>query len=203
MRSVEVFADVFCPFTHVGLRRFVDRIDADGADVVLRVRAWPLELVNGAPMEPNMLAAKIEVLRGSVAPELFAGFDPSRLPTTSLPALALAAAGYRVDDVTGQRASLHLRDALFENGANIADTDVLADLASSLGITDPSIGAADVLADWHDGQARGVLGSPHYFVDGAGYFCPALQIEHIDGELVVQPDPTSFDEFVARCIHGG
>jgi hypothetical protein len=54
-----------------------------------------------------------------------------------------------------------------------------------------------------DGEARGVLGSPHYFVDGAGFFCPALHIDHLDGALVVQPDPAAFDEFVARCIDGG
>jgi hypothetical protein len=49
-RLVEVFADVGCPFAHVGLRRFVERRDELGRDdVVLWVRAWPLELVNARP----------------------------------------------------------------------------------------------------------------------------------------------------------
>jgi hypothetical protein len=50
---IEVFADAGCPFTHVGLRRLVEHRDHAGRDdVVLRVRAWPLELVNGHPLDP-------------------------------------------------------------------------------------------------------------------------------------------------------
>ncbi|MFT3855079.1 MAG: DsbA family protein [Ilumatobacteraceae bacterium] len=200
MKVVEVFADVVCPFTHVGLHRFVDRLVATGADVAVRVRAWPLELVNGAPLDPAMVAEKVAVLRCSVAPDLFAGFDPARWPSTSLPALALVAAAYRVDDVTGLRASLLVRDVLFEDDADITDPAVLAAIAAALGVDDPSSGEADVLADWRDGRARGVQGSPHFFVDGEGFFCPALHIEHVDGHLVVRPDPGSFDAFVDRCL---
>ena len=55
--TVEVFADVLCPFTHVGLPRFVDRRRALGrADVTLQVRAWPLEIVNGQPLDPPFIA---------------------------------------------------------------------------------------------------------------------------------------------------
>jgi hypothetical protein len=31
MRQIEVFADVACPFTHVGLRRLIAERDAGGA----------------------------------------------------------------------------------------------------------------------------------------------------------------------------
>jgi hypothetical protein len=49
VRVVEVFADVSCPFAHVGLRRLVEQRDKLARDdIVLRVRAWPLELVNGS-----------------------------------------------------------------------------------------------------------------------------------------------------------
>ena len=54
MDALEVFADVCCPFTHVGLRRIVRRRAELGRDdVVLVVRAWPLELVNGVPLDPE------------------------------------------------------------------------------------------------------------------------------------------------------
>ena len=53
--TVEIFADVTCPFTHVGLRLVADRLTQLGA--VCRVRAWPLEWVNGEP-----LAGDAEVL---------------------------------------------------------------------------------------------------------------------------------------------
>ena len=94
---VEVFADVCCPFTHVGLRRLVQRRDEVGGDLELVVRAWPLELVNGAPLDGDLIAEEIEELRKQVAADLFVGFDRGRFPATSLPALELAAAAYRHD----------------------------------------------------------------------------------------------------------
>ena len=55
--------------------------------VVLRVRAWPLELVNGEPLAADLVAEEVRELREQVAPDLFAGFDPTRFPATSLPAM--------------------------------------------------------------------------------------------------------------------
>ena len=78
-RLIETFADVCCPFTHVGLRRLSDRRDHSGrTDVALWVRAWPLEIVNGDPLDPVMIAEEVDALRASVAPDLFASFDPSK-----------------------------------------------------------------------------------------------------------------------------
>ena len=89
-RIVEVFADVRCPFAHVGLLRFVERRRELGADdISLVVRAWPLELVNGTPLDAAMIAQKVRALRDEVAPALFRGFDEGNFPATSMPALRL------------------------------------------------------------------------------------------------------------------
>jgi hypothetical protein len=111
MDVIEVFADVSCPFTHVELRRLVARRAAEGhATPVLVVRAWPLELVNGQPLDPGFVAEEVGALREQVAPDLFAGFDPAAFPVTSIPALALAHAAYAVDAPTGERCpSLDIR----------------------------------------------------------------------------------------------
>jgi len=200
MRTVEVFADVRCPFAHVGLRRLVARRDAAGADVALWIRAWPLELVNGAPLEGALIAEEVDELRDQVAPDLFAGFDPSHYPPTSLPALGLAAAAYRQDPSLGERASLMLRDAMFEQGRDIAQSEELYHLADDLGLDGPIDAAAVVLDDWDEGRRRGVVGSPHFFVDGNGFFCPALQIERLDGHLHIAYDLDRFEAFVERCL---
>ena len=93
MQTLEVFADVACPFAHAGLARFHAFRVQRGLDApVLRVRAWPLEIVNGAPLDPEMIAEEVDALRASVAPDLFGSFDPSKFPSTSIPAMALAAA---------------------------------------------------------------------------------------------------------------
>ena len=60
---------------------------------VVRVKAWPLELVNGEPLAAALVAEEGPTLRAQVAPDLFEGFDRSRFPTTSLPAMALAGCG--------------------------------------------------------------------------------------------------------------
>ena len=90
---IEVFADVGCPLTHVGLRRFVERRAELGRDdIVLHVRAWPLEIVNKRPLDPAFIAEEVGEIREQVAPDLFVGLGEASFPASSLPALALAAA---------------------------------------------------------------------------------------------------------------
>ena len=95
---IEVFADIWCPFAHVGLRAIEEqRALAGRHDVVIWVRAWPLELVNGAPLDPLVTNEHAEDLRDQVAPDLFRGLDVVRFPTSTLEALALANRAYRTD----------------------------------------------------------------------------------------------------------
>lgn len=199
---IEVFADVACPFTHVGLRRFVDARSARHRDdVELRVRAWPLEVVNGAPLDPQFIAEEIDEIRGQVAPSVFAGFDPDRFPASSFPALALADSAYRVSPALGEAMSLALRDELFEHGQDIADADVLDRLASRFGVSRPRDERAPVLADHAEGLRRGVIGSPHFFTPAGGYFCPALDVGRDSrGHLRISADPEGFDAFLADCF---
>lgn len=201
--AIEVYADIGCPFTHIGLRevlRWRDRVGRD--DVALRVRAWPLELVNGAPLDPATTEAHIEDLRSQVAPGLFALFDPDHFPRTTLPALALAAAAYRRDDGTGEAVSLALRDSLFEQGRDISRPEVLAEVATAfgLGATGPEDEEA-VLAEWHEGESRGVEGSPHFFCGDVDAFCPSLDISTgRTGDVHVRRDTEALDRFLARCF---
>jgi hypothetical protein len=56
------------------------------------------------------------------------------------------------------------------------------------------------VADWDDGRRRGVQGSPHFFVGDRGWFCPALDIDHVDGHLRIVFDRAGFDEFTDRAL---
>jgi predicted DsbA family dithiol-disulfide isomerase len=205
LRVVEVFADVTCPFTHVGLRRLVEertRVERD--DVVLRVRAWPLELVNDAPLTGSFVGEEIAGLRETVAPDLFEGFDPTHFPATTIPALTLVASAYRRGDRIGEAVSLALRTALFEEGRDIADRDELTSIARSVGVdVDDRSARASVYDDWHDGQRRGVIGSPHFFVDGKASFCPTLDIERVDGRLQIDFDREAYATFIESVFGEG
>ena len=202
--TIEVFADIWCPFTHVGLRRIVDaRHRAGHDDMPVVVRAWPLELINGAPMDPAATRAKGRLLREQVAPTQFTDVA-EHFPTSTLAALALESRAYQLSAGTGLAASLALRDALFEHGRDISDPAVLADVATALGIGMPDeADSARVLADHEEGQRRGVIGSPHFFHGPDSSFCPSLDIRRDDhGELVIRLDAKGLDDFLARCFAG-
>lgn len=200
MAVIEVFADVRCPFTHAGLRRLVERREERGGGPALRVRAWPLELVNGEPMDVDLVDEEVRALREQVAPDLFAGFSPAAFPETSLPALALTAAAYERDVEAGERVALALRWAMFEEGRDIADPEVLGDIARSAGMTweDGDVGQR-VLDEWREGGERGVLGSPHYFVGTEGWFCPTLDISRDDAGFHISDNPPARDMLLERA----
>jgi predicted DsbA family dithiol-disulfide isomerase len=200
--SVDVFADVVCPFTHVGLRRFMARRAQLGTEAPrLHVRAWPLELVNGAPFDPAYVAHHVDELRRQVSPELFAGFTPEAVPRTSMPAFELVAQAYTVDDATGEAVSLAVRTALFEDGLDVTDPAVLATIGDAHGVGTPGGEArARVAADFEEGQRRGVQGSPEFFLGTRGYFCPGLDIERIGDDLVIAPATERFEAFLDDCF---
>lgn len=201
MNVLEVYADIWCPFTHVGLKRLVERREAEGTALLLRVHPWPLELVNGAPLDPGFVAEEVEELQAQVAPGLFAGFREDRFPETTLPALALVESAYGADDGLGEATSLRLRDALFELGRDVSDEAVLAEIGADLGVPRPGPAEHDaVRASWERGRDRGVVGSPHFFTRTEDFFCPALDIERVDGHLRISMDQPAFERFLASCF---
>lgn len=201
---VEVFADVGCPFTHLGLRRVVEERQRRGrTDVVLRVRAWPLELVNGRPLDAAFIAEEVGDIRAQVAPDQFRSFQEAAFPGSTMPAMCLAAAAADRDPRIAESVALAVRTALFEDGHDVGNDDVLAGIAADHDLVWPPDDTerarleAAVRADWDEGRRRGVVGSPHFFTTGDGFFCPALDVgrdEH--GHLRVHADPEGFDAFL-------
>ncbi len=199
---IEMFADVSCPFAYVGLRRLVDARAARGSHAQIRVRAWPLEWINGRQLQPDFVAAEISGLRAGVAPQLFNGFDPARFPDTTIAALGLAAAAYEMDAGVGERLSLRLREALFEEGRDLTDAAELRAIGRAFGVEPLSGSATEALvrADWERGRARGVLGSPHFFAGGRSWFCPSLRIHHEGSEFEVDLDTVALEDFYATAL---
>jgi predicted DsbA family dithiol-disulfide isomerase len=203
MELLEVYADVACPFAHAGLRRLVAERAARGvSEPLLRVRAWPLERVNDEPHQGSSTAPKVAALRAGVAPGLFAGFEPAAFPASSLAALAAEAAAYRAGPEIGERFSLAIRSALFDEGADVADPAVLERVGAEVGApgTTPD-DVSQVHADHAAGKARGVDGSPHFFTaSGADFFCPSMDIQRQGGAIQVTFDVVGFDRFTAAVF---
>jgi predicted DsbA family dithiol-disulfide isomerase len=176
-KTVEVYADIWCPFAHLSLQTVRKLRDRYSPEVPVVVRAWPLELVNGKPLDPDVTATHVAELRRDVAPTLFAGFRPESMPGSTLNALALVEAANDLDPWVGERLSFDLRDILFEQGQRI-DEAVLIMLAVETGLNPSVLGdLGRVEARLDEGRRRGVRGSPHLFVGRAGLFCPLLDIE--------------------------
>lgn len=207
---IEVFAELTCPFTHLALRRVVQRRRDGGlSEPHLRIRPWPLELVNGKPLDPHHVGKEIRALRVQISPDLFAGFDEASFPDTSMPGFRVVEAAYAVDEVTGERVSLELRDALFEEGRDISDPEVLGVIAAAHGVDGwgEGLGAA-VERSYAEGQERGVEGSPHFFVGGYSAFCPLLDIQKDDaGDFHLALDETAvnalLDSWFAAAYESG
>lgn len=196
--TVEVFAEITCPFAYVGLKHVVEHVAELDVPVDIVVRAWPLEWVNGAGLDVAGVQTKAEVLRAQLGIHEFAGLSADSWPSTTVPALALAAAAYDVDAATGLAVSLALRNALFEEGTDISDPGELAVLARAHGVEFDPADDSRLRADYEDGQARGVKGSPHYFVASDDFFCPALDLgRDADNHLTAHFDPAGLGQFLA------
>jgi predicted DsbA family dithiol-disulfide isomerase len=197
---VEVFADISCPFAHLSLKMVPDRLAEIDRHVDLTVRAWPLEWVNGAPFEASHIGEEITALEASLDTDAFGGFRPDTWPATTIPAFNLADAALRVDRALGLAVSLRLRSALFEEGLDVGDPDVLATIAAEFDLAPPAREAdQNVLDDYAEGKRRGVRGSPDFWVGDDEYFCPALDVGHDDDEnLTADFDPAGLRRFLER-----
>jgi predicted DsbA family dithiol-disulfide isomerase len=202
-RTIEVYADIACPFTHVGLRRFVATRKKRGSQRRLHIHAWPLEFENGKPLDRELVAREVAALRASVAPDLFKGFENGAWPSTSVPAFGLAAVAYELDERVGEAVSLALRDALFEDGLDIAAPETLEDIGRRFGVLVPDIASSSdaARADWARGHRLGVKGSPHFFVDGRDWFCPGLIIEHDEHGFAIRSAGKRAEEFLAAALN--
>ncbi|HSM67272.1 MAG TPA: DsbA family protein [Ilumatobacteraceae bacterium] len=196
--QVEVFADITCPFTHVGLKQVVRHVAEMAVPCDVIVRAWPLEWVNGRPLDVDAVVVKAAALTEQLGVDDFGGLRADRWPTSTIPALELAAAAYARDAATGLAVSMELRSALFEHGVDVADADALRLIASAHHLDVADAGDA-VRRDYELGQERGVRGSPHFFVDDDGFFCPALDLGHdADGHLTARFDAAMLADFFQR-----
>ena len=202
--AIEVFADIWCPFAHVGLNAVREqRAHAGREDVAIKVRSWPLEWVNGHPMEEEATLEHARHLRDQVSPDLFADVARSPFPTSTLDALVLAAAAYDASDERGEEVSFELRDAFFEHGRDVSDQRVLVDIAHACQVAVPDLNdRSAVERDWREGQSRGVKGSPHFFYAETEVFCPTLSITRDASQgMKIERDLERLHDFLGICFH--
>jgi 2-hydroxychromene-2-carboxylate isomerase len=123
-------------------------------------------------------------------------------PITSIPALGLTSAAYALDESLGSMVGLAVRDALFEEGRDVSDPAVLAEIGRAFGVVPPDLAWADdaVRSDWQCGRERGVQGSPHFFIGDRSWFCPSLDIRHDQNGFDIRLSGDGMREFYAAAF---
>jgi predicted DsbA family dithiol-disulfide isomerase len=151
--------------------------------------------------DPGAIREKISLISEQLGVHDFDGFSTDAWPSTTFPALNLAAAAYEVDRPTGLAASLALRSALFEQGRDVSAPEVLADVAGQFHLQPPGDEpAASVTGDYAEGKRRGVRGSPDFFIGDDEFFCPSLDLGHDDdGTLTSRFDADGLRQLIATA----
>lgn len=174
--TVIVYSDLHCPWAFVAVHRLRRARDANGLDVVLDHRAWPLELVNGRGTPREIVEPETAVL-AQHEEDLFSRFRGTSWPSTFLPAFEVVAAARRALGLeAAEEVDYALRLAFFRDGADLSVRPALAAAIESAGVDvdavlkvwDGEPVRADVLDDFARSKDLPIQGSPQIFWPGGG-----------------------------------
>lgn len=217
--TIAVFADLACPFAHVTLHRLHTarrRLGLDAA-VHFRHRAFPIELLNGAPGTRHGSDSEIPVL-GALEPDagwqLWQGPD-YHYPSTLLLAYEAVHAATAQSLMSGERLDRALRLAFWADSRPIHmhhEILAIANEVDGLGTDqlDNDLRAGTyrgaVFDDHHTSGTDAVTMSPHVFLpDGTSITNPGVTV-HWCGDwakgfpVVDDDDPTVIDDILRRSV---
>ncbi|AOS64621.1 DsbA family oxidoreductase [Actinoalloteichus hymeniacidonis] len=215
---IVVFSDIWCSFAHIAVHRLhttrarlglTDRVRFD-------LRAFPLELLNGAPSPRAGTDSEVGRM-GQQEPA--AGWqlwqDKEYLyPSTTLPALEAVIAAKEQSLHASEQLDLALRRAFWAESRCISNRAVILAAAESTDAVD----VAALTEALDDGRARRSLSddaaisatervvcSPHLFLpDGTDHANPGIEV-HWEGDygvgwpVVGKDDPNAFEELLKRA----
>lgn len=213
-KTVVVFADIGCPWAHAAVHRFYEtRARLGLEEIVLDVRAFPLEVFNSRPTPKRTLDAEIPVA-GGLSPD--AGWQlwarqPFEYAVTTLPAMESVYAA-KVQSVRGaETLDRLLRKAFFGESRTISMRHVILDVARSVPELDLDRLAKDLdsgtfrrnlFDDFELAKTSAVKGSPHFFApDGSDFHNPGVKL-HWEGDagtgfpVVDEDDPSVFESLL-------
>jgi predicted DsbA family dithiol-disulfide isomerase len=217
-RTIAVWSDLYCPWSHVAVWRLWEARRRLGLDDVVAFdhRIFPLELFNSEPTPFDTIAAEIPVC-GRLAPragwQLWQGPLTEWPVTTLLPMEAVQAAksqSLRASEqldralrtaFLGESRCISLRHVILEAANECDDVDV-ARLAAAI---DAGKARHRIADDWDVAKREGVRGSPHLFLAyGTDVQNPGVTFhwegEHGNGFPVVDSDdPSVYDGLLRRA----
>jgi predicted DsbA family dithiol-disulfide isomerase len=210
--AVVVYSDPRCPWARVAVRRLLDRLEQRGLATELAVdhRWFPLG-DDAMPADGDALDSKLEPLR-SLEPDAgwhrWSGAGTS-FPDSSELAAAWIQAAKRVSPAASTALDRALREALFAEGRDISDEDVLAEVAASVPevATDVDLVRSEVASGRPQDELERhaelagtdlVPASPTIVLtDGTTWTNPGIEFRTDDGVPVIEADePTAYGDIV-------
>ncbi|PZG13313.1 DsbA family oxidoreductase [Nonomuraea aridisoli] len=175
--KVEIFSDVVCPWCYIGHTRFAraaERFRAKGGTIEVTMR--PFQLDPSAPEKAEPIIPAMERKFGPNARQMIdrvvgvAEADGLEMDYASaLSANTLEA--HRLIEVAtrqglGKEMAERLFRAYFAEGRDVADREVLAELAAEVGVQDTGEGAEAVREQIDRARALGISGVPLFLFEG-------------------------------------
>jgi predicted DsbA family dithiol-disulfide isomerase len=188
MVRVTIWSDIHCPWAGAIVHRLRAARDAEGLDVLLDPRPWPLELVNRQGTPHDIVMTEIAVL-AQHEPSMYASYAGDSWPSTFMPAFELVAAARRVHgDKGAEEVDYALRRAFLRKGIDVSISSGLRaaldlavaggaqiDVETVLKVWGSEPVRADVLADYERSTQLPIKGSPQIFLpDGSTEHNPGL-----------------------------
>lgn len=213
--TIVVFADLGCPWAHVGVHRLHSARQRLGleASVGMDVRAFPLEIINAQPTPFKGLQNEIPelaVMEPDAGWELWTADATTWPVTTLLPMEAVEAA--KEQSLEASATLDHaLRRALFGQSRCISMRHVILDVAATCeGLDVPALvealddgRARRPMLDGYTSAAGAIEGSPHYFLaDGTALHNPGVDFhwDKAQHRIVIDcDDPSVYDDLVRRA----
>jgi predicted DsbA family dithiol-disulfide isomerase len=192
MVRVTIWSDIHCPWAGAIVHRLRAARDAEGLDVLLDPRPWPLELVNSQGTPHDIVMTEIAVL-AQHEPSMYASYAGDSWPSTFMPAFELVAAARRVHgDKGAEEVDYALRRAFLRKGIDVSISSGLRaaldlavaggaqiDVETVLKVWGSEPVRADVLADYERSKDLPIQGSPQIFLaDGSTEHNPGLS-DHV------------------------
>lgn len=207
--TVDIYSDIACPWCYIGHRRFSRALETysntDDIEVVFR----PYQLDPTLPESPVSLRTRLREKFGAGADAMVRRvtevaqqegldfrFDRAQAVNTLTAHRLLRLAEQEYDAATQRRLAEKLFAAVFTDGKNIADADLLTELAASAGLNRKRVGAylasgegqRETQQEIAHAQQLGVRAVPTFVFDGK---------YAVQGAQPVETFLSVFDEFLS------
>jgi predicted DsbA family dithiol-disulfide isomerase len=192
--KVEIFSDVVCPWCYIGHVRFAKAAEAfraKGGTIDVTMRPFQLDPSSPAEAEPvlTMLKRKFGGNAGQMADRVIGlaaeeGLElryDRALSVNTLRAHRLVEVA--VDQGLGTEMAERLFRAHFTEGLDLGDPEVLAGLATEVGVRDTGEGAEQVAEQIARARSLGITGVPLFLFEGQFAVSGAQPVETFEAAI--------------------